>query len=286
MRHSEHIYTSRDGLKLFYREYGENNPGVPVLCLPGITRNSRDFEDIAEHLADRYRVLAMDFRGRGFSEHDPNWQNYHPQTYADDVVRLLDNVDAKRVLLLGTSLGGLVSTIIAAQQNERIAGVILNDIGPEIGAAGLARIKAYIGRVPPVESWDEAAAQARELYENAWPGLSDEMWMRIAKRGYCEDDKGVPRLDIDPAIGEAARTVATGLLDPWNIFDGLAKLPLLVIQGALSDILTDEIVQRMQDRKPDMQLLKLADRGHPALLDEPDCLQAIDSFVGGINAST
>ena len=286
MHHSEHTYTSDDGLKLFYREYGKGNAGIPVLCLPGITRNSRDFEDIAKHLADHYHVLAVDFRGRGFSEHDPNWRNYHPQTYANDVVRLLDIVDFDRVLLLGTSLGGLVSTILAAQQGERIVGVILNDIGPEIGEAGLTRIKAYIGKIPPVENWRQAAAQAHEIYEHAWPGLSDEKWMHIAKCGYREDERGVPRLDIDPAIGDAARTVGAGLLDPWEMFDGLANIPLLVIQGELSDILTDDIVRRMLDKKPDMQHLKLANRGHPALLDEPDCLRAIDSFIGDINAST
>ncbi len=286
MRHSEHTYTSHDGLKLFYREYGHEKAGIPILCLPGITRNSRDFEDIAEHLADRHRVLAVDFRGRGFSEHDQNWRNYHPRTYADDVVQLLDTLNINRLLLLGTSLGGLVSMILAAELDGRIAGLILNDIGPEIGEAGLTRIKAYIGRIPPVDNWAQAAAQAQEIYELAWPGLSDEMWLRIAKRGYREDEQGVPRLDIDPAIGDAARTVATGLLDPWKLFVGLTKIPLLVIQGALSDILTDDIVRRMRDRKPDLHHLKLDDRGHPALLDEPDCLRAIDRFVGGFDAST
>lgn len=278
-------YKSHDGLDLFYRSYGDQNSSIPILCLPGITRNSRDFEDIAEHLASSHRVVTVDFRGRGLSDRDANWRNYHPQTYVDDVVRFLDHLDLKQVILLGTSLGGLVSTIVSAQHGDRVAGVILNDIGPEIGAAGLERIKSYIGKMPAVGNWNEATAQAKEIYGHAWPGLSDDMWLRIARRGYRENESGVPELDIDPAIGDAARTVGTGLIDPWKMFDGLAKLPLLVIQGATSDILTDDIVGAMKARKPDLQHLKVANRGHPALLDEPECLKAIDSFVGEINAS-
>ncbi len=281
--HREHTYMSRDGLTLFYREHGESNGGVPIICLPGITRNSRDFEDIASHLAAQYRVLALDLRGRGFSEHDSNWRNYHPQTYVDDVITLLDYQQLERVVLLGTSLGGLVSTVLTKQHGERVLGVILNDIGPEVGSAGLERIKTYIGRVPPVRSWDEAVAQAREIYGHALPGVSDEKWMRLVKRGYREDERGVPQLDMDPAIGDAARKVGAELDDPWVLFSGLDDKPLLVIQGELSDILTDDIVLRMRARKPDLQHVKVANRGHPPLLDEPECVAAIDSFIRDAN---
>lgn len=282
--HKTHFYESNDGLTLFYREYGDDEKRLPIICLPGITRNSRDFEDIASHLARENRVLALDFRGRGYSDYDPDWRNYHPQTYVDDVVTLLNAQNIDRVLLLGTSLGGLVSTIMAKQHIDRVAGVILNDIGPEIGAAGLERIKTYIGRVAPVESWEQAVSQAREIYGHALPGLSDDVWRRLVKRGYREDDNGVPRLDMDPAIGDAARKVGAELDDPWVLFAGLARIPLLVIQGALSDILTDDIVEQMLARKPDLQHLKVADRGHPPLLDEPECVQAIDAFIGKANA--
>ncbi|MDX1518090.1 MAG: alpha/beta hydrolase [Woeseiaceae bacterium] len=282
--HREHTYMSRDGLTLFYREYGESEGGVPVVCLPGITRNSRDFEDIAAHLAQHHRVLAPDLRGRGFSEHDSNWRNYHPQTYVDDVMSLLDHRKIDRVILLGTSLGGLVSTVLTKQHGERVVAVILNDIGPEVGAAGLERIKTYIGRMPPVASWDEAVAQARDIYGHAMPGLSNEEWRRLVRRGYREDEHGVPRLDMDPAIGDAARKVGAELEDPWVLFSGLDEKPLLVIQGELSDILTDDIVERMRARKPDLEHVKVANRGHPPLLDEPECIAAIDSFIRDANA--
>lgn len=281
--HREHTYLSRDGLTLFYREYGESNDGLPVVCLPGITRNSRDFEHIAAHLGMQYRVLAVDLRGRGFSEHDPNWRNYHPQTYVDDVLTLLDHLQLDRVILLGTSLGGLVSTVLTHQHGDRVAAVVLNDIGPQVGAAGLERIKTYIGRMPPVASWDEAVAQAREIYGHQLPGISDEKWMRLVKRGYREDEDGVPRLDMDPAIGDAARKVGAELEDPWVLFSGFDGKPLLVIQGALSDILTDDIVLRMRARKPDLEHVKVPDRGHPPLLDEPECIAAIDAFVRSAN---
>ena len=281
--HRENTYMSRDGLTLFYREYGASNGGVPIVCLPGITRNSRDFEDIASHLATHYRVLAVDLRGRGFSEHDPDWRNYHPQTYVDDVITLLEHLQLDRVILLGTSLGGLVSTVLTKQHPDRVAAVILNDIGPEIGSAGLERIKTYIGRMPPVQSWDEALAQAREIYGHTLPGVSDEKWQRLVRRGYREDDNGVPRLDMDPAIGEAARKVGAELDDPWVLFAGFDNKSLLVIQGALSDILTDDIVLRMRARKPDLQHVRVPNRGHTPLLDEPECIAAIDSFIRDAN---
>lgn len=281
--HREHTYMSRDGLTLFYREYGESNGGIPVICLPGITRNSRDFEDIASHLGTQYRVFAADLRGRGFSEHDPNWRNYHPQTYVDDVVTLLDHRQLQRVILLGTSLGGLVSTMLTKQHGDRVVAAILNDIGPEVGSAGLERIKTYIGRVPPVASWAEAVAQAREIYGHALPGVSDEKWMRLVRRGYREDVDGVPRLDMDPAIGDAARKVGAALADPWVLFSGFDDKPLLVIQGAMSDILTDDIVERMRAQKPDLLHVKVPKRGHPPLLDEPECMTAIDTFIRDAN---
>lgn len=281
--HTEHRYSSGDGLTLFYRDYGAANPGLPIVCLPGITRNSRDFEDIAAHLSSSYRVLATDFRGRGFSDYDPKWQNYHPLTYVNDVVALLDHAQLDKVILLGTSLGGLVSTILASQHSARVAAAIINDIGPEIAAAGLERIKSYIGRAPAVRNWDDAVVQARETYGHAMPGLSESEWQRLVRRGYREDKFGVPRLDMDPMVGVAARKIGAGLDDPWELFNGFANKPLLLIQGALSDILTDDIVDRMRARKPDMQHIKVANRGHPPLLDEPECIDAIDTFLRSVN---
>ncbi|MGB5579188.1 MAG: alpha/beta hydrolase [Woeseia sp.] len=276
-------YESDDGLRLFYRYLGSEHTSLPVICLPGITRNSRDFEDIAEHLADRYPVICPDFRGRGFSDRDPNWQNYQPLTYVKDVQRLLDELSIERAAFIGTSLGGIVATALAHAADARVAGVVLNDIGPEIGAKGLERIKTYIGRVPPVRTWDEAIQQAQTLYGDAWPGLSAEQWQRVVRRSYRADEHGVPVLDMDPKIGEAARKVTTSLADPWQIFAALHDKPTLVLHGAMSDILTDEIVAKMQQRKPDLMHVLVRNRGHVPLLDEPECIATIDAFLAGLN---
>ena len=188
-----HFYQSTDGLNLFYRDFGGQNDGTPVICLPGLTRNSRDFEDLANSLSNRRRVLTLDFRGRGFSDHDPTWQNYHPGTYVDDVWTLLDSLDIHKVIVVGTSLGGLCAMLMATQHRERIAGVVMNDIGPEIGPDGLARIQEYTGRMPPVASWEEAAVQAKEIYGQWLPDLSDKAFEQLARRGYRENEDGVPQ---------------------------------------------------------------------------------------------
>lgn len=278
-RYSEHRFSSDDGLTLYYRHYGASKRSLPVICLPGISRNSRDFEPLAEHLSTRYPVLTPDFRGRGFSERDPNWRNYRPLTYVNDMRSLLRQVGIERAAFIGTSLGGIVSTALAAEQPALAAGVVLNDIGPEIGSAGLERIKGYLGLAEPVIDWAGAVAQARSTYGNAWPGLTDEDWAQLVRRSYRENSEGVPELDMDPMIGEAARAVGTGLDDPWRLFDALQNIPTLVLQGALSDILTDDIVVCMKQHKPDLQHIVVPDRGHVPLLDEAVSLTAIDHFL-------
>lgn len=276
------FYESNDGLSLFYRDFATERPGTPVLCLPGLTRNSRDFEDLARHLGATRRVLTPDLRGRGFSQHDPEWRNYHPGTYVSDVFTLLDHAGVERVIVIGTSLGGLIAMGMAVRDRARLAGVVLNDIGPEIAPAGLARISAYAGRLPPVRSWSDAEAQTRNTYGEWWPGLSDEQWKRMARRAYREGEDGVPRLDMDLAIGRAVREIGPQGGDPWQAFDALQGTPTLVLRGERSDILSEEILHRMRQRKPDLATITVAHRGHVPLLDEPECVAAIDSFVAGL----
>lgn len=273
------FYDSEDGLELACRVSGDGHGGTPVICLPGITRNSRDFEDLAPRLASRRPVYCPDLRGRGHSAHDPDWRNYRPQTYVGDVRRLLEVFGIPRATFVGTSLGGLVSMLLALEAPQSVAGIVLNDIGPIINPAGLERIKSYIGRMPPVADWPAAAAQARELYGPTLPELDDDDWLRLARRGYREDGAGRPVLDFDPMIGEAARKVGAGLDDPWALFDKIRDIPLLLVQGELSDILTDDIVAGMRERKPDLEHVVAANRGHVPLLDEGDVLPALERFV-------
>lgn len=273
------FFESQDGLKLYYRDFGADNAGTPVICLPGLTRNSRDFEDLANHLSDRRRVITCDFRGRGYSEYDENWENYHPLTYVQDTWTLLDHLGIEKIIVVGTSLGGLCATVMAKTQGERVAGVVMNDIGPEINPAGIERIQAYTGRVEPVGSWEEAIAQSQEIYGHWLPGLSDEQWAALARRGYRENENGVPRLDMDANIGEAVRKIGAQKGDPWALFDSLTDKPVTLLWGVMSDILTKDIIDKMTARKPDLNVVAVPNRGHVPLLDEPECIAAIDAFL-------
>lgn len=276
-------WESADGLKLFYRDYAPSaGGGVPVLCLPGLTRNSRDFNELAEHLAGHRRVICPDLRGRGHSQHDPEWRNYQPLTYVDDTWRLLDTLGLEHVVVIGTSLGGLMAMIMAAQQPQRVTGVVLNDVGPEIAPEGLARIRAYTGKLPAVRSWEDAVAQVRQIYGAALPGLDDARWLAYAHQGFRENAEGIPQLDYDPAIGRAIEEVSGEPPDPWPLFRALT-MPTLALRGEFSDILAPATLERMQQEKPGLQAVIVANRGHVPLLDEPESLAAIDDFLASLD---
>lgn len=275
-------YESTDGLRLFYRDYAPEQPGAAVLCLPGLTRNSRDFDDLARYLSTTRRVLTPDLRGRGHSDHDPEWRNYNPAIYSGDVWTLLDSLGIGSVIVIGTSLGGIIAMVMAMQNPMRIRGVIMNDVGPEVAPEGLERIRKYTGLLPPVRSWEEAVAQTRDIY-GAWlPGLTDDDWRKMARRAYREGKDGVPQLDIDPNIGRAIREAGAPGGDLWGAFDALRGIPTLVLRGELSDILSANTLQRMQERNPDLVAITVSKRGHVPLLNEPECIAAIDRFIGGL----
>ena len=276
----DRYFTSADGLRLYYRDYAPAEPGrVPVLCLPGLTRNCRDFETIAPRIRQTRRVLCADLRGRGLSQHDPEWRNYHPGTYVGDIARLLSDAGVPRVIILGTSLGGILAMLVAATAPQLLAGAILNDVGPEVAAEGLKRISTYVGKSAPVTSWAEAAAQAKVTYGLAWPDATDDDWMRFARRSYTEVD-GVPRLAMDPMIGEAVRAAPAGAApDLWPVFGALKPVPVLALRGEISDVLSAETFERMGREKPDLVRVTVAGRGHPPMLDEPDSVAAIDRFL-------
>ena len=276
-------YASADGLRLYYRDYPADSAGrLPVLCMPGLTRNCRDFESTALRLQRTRRVLTPDLRGRGRSQPDPNWRNYHPGTYLADLTLLLADAGAPRVVLLGTSLGGILSMLMAATAPHVPAAVILNDIGPEVDPAGAQRISSYVGRHAPVRDWAGAAAQMRAMYQVAMPDAEESDWMAFARRSYTEVD-GVPQLDVDPGIGEDVRAAPAGAPpDLWPVYASLRPLPALAIRGELSDVLSQATFDRMAREKPDLRRVTVARRGHPPLLDEPECIAAIDAFLAAV----
>jgi len=273
-------FTAADGLRLYYRDYAGPSDSVPALCLPGLTRNSRDFAALAEWLSGERRVICPEFRGRGNSAYDPDWKNYHPAQYATDTWGLLDELAMDRVVLIGTSLGGWMAMLMNYQQAGRITAAVMNDIGPEANAGGIARVTAGAGRLEKVSTFNDAIAQVKIFYEIAFPDWHDEQWRSYTKTTYRQTDDGGFDLNFDRNIGHAAREGVSGLtVDPWDLFDSLQDVPTLVIQGELSDILTGDIILKMQHRKPDLQVAGVSNRGHAPLLDEKEAVDAIAFFL-------
>ncbi len=278
--YTENFWVSTDGLKLFGRVYpGPQACARTVLCLHGLTRNSRDFEDLAPHLQLRYRVIVPDVRGRGLSARDPNPQNYQPAIYLQDVLALIDRVDAKRVAIIGTSMGGLLAMMMAVGFRDRVAALVLNDMGPEVDPKGLERIKGYAGRLPAPKNWDEAIAQTQSLFSNAWPNLSPARWAALTRRAYRTDETGALQIDADPMIGEMLRAAPAATADLWPLWKALRGMPMLAIRGAQSDILSAATFAKMKAENPELLQFEVARRGHAPLLDEPGCLAAIDALL-------
>lgn len=273
------FYTAAAGLQLFYRDWPGNADALPLLCMHGLTRNSSDFTELAEHVSPRHRIIAPDVRGRGRSARDPDWNNYYPAFYTGDMWRLLDELQIERALLVGTSMGGIMAMVMAVQQPQRVAGIVLNDIGPSIDPAGLARIAAYAGVAQPLRDWEDAEAQMRERYGVALPGMSDEFWQRYTRRSFRMGADGVLAPDYDPDIakrfGDDSGDAEQKL---WELF-ALIRQPLLVLRGERSDILAATTVARMAQQRPDLRSVEVRNRGHVPLLDEPEVLGAIDQLL-------
>jgi len=285
MRAAEYWCDGEDGLRLFSRIYAAPSAGAPaLLCLHGLMRNGRDFGDLAAHLAQRYRVIVPDMRGRGLSARDPNPNNYQIPVYLRDLRTILAGLGAVRVHIIGTSMGGLMAMVLAATQPALVGGIILNDVGPEVDPAGLERIRGYAGKGAPVRNWAEAIAQARATYGVAWPGLSDQRWGEIVRLSYRENAQGALEVDADPRISEPLRDTRAAAPDLWALWGSLARLPMLAIRGAHSDILSAATLARMQREKPGLRALTVANRGHAPLLDEPECVAAIDEFLAALPA--
>ena len=281
--YEERYYRSEDNLRLFFRDYPGPGHRTPVLCLPGLTRNCRDFESLATRLAAERRVLCPDLRGRGESQYDAEWRNYNPARYAADTWHLLEELEVERVAIVGTSLGGWLSMLLSYQQPGRISAVVMNDIGPEANPAGIARVVAGAGRLDRVGTFDEAVAEARHNYEIAFPDWTEEQWRSYAAVTYRRTADGDYDLNFDRNIGHASRQGVSGLdIDPWELYDSIRRVPTLLIHGALSDILTEDIIRKMREAKPDLEVARVPNRGHAPLLDEKEAVDAISRFLGTV----
>jgi len=284
-RCEDRFFTVDDGLRLHYHDYPGDAGKPPLLCLPGLTRNARDFEDFAERYSPRFRVLAIDFRGRGASDYDPVPDRYIPPTYAQDVIDLLDQLAIPGAIFVGTSLGGLVTMLMAIMAPQRITAAILNDIGPEITDAGLDRIKSYVGQGQRFRSWDEAAATIAAYNARAFDNYTHADWVRMAERN-CREDNGAIVFDYDAAITLPFNAApANPQFDMWPLFMALAQKPLLVVRGAKSDLLSAEALDRMHAAAPAMESVVVPGVGHAPDLSEPEAVAAIDMFLGELEAT-
>ena len=266
-------FTITDGLNLHYTDEGS---GPVVLCLAGLTRNSGDFSFVLPFLKD-YRVICMDYRGRGQSDHPSDICTYTIAQEGADAIALLDHLGVKRATILGTSRGGLIAMLLAATHPERLNGLILNDIGPEIAPGGLDRIKEYIGLRPAFRSYDEAADGLLAQNASRFPGVPRDRWRLHAELIWAETPGEPLALRYDARLRDAviAQGDAGPAPDLWPLWEAAAKLPLTVLHGENSDLLNTDILARMQARAPDMQAVTVPDRGHVPFLDEVEALDGI-----------
>jgi len=291
MSFTDFFWTSHEGLPLHARDYapaGEIQK-LPVICIHGLTRNARDFEELAPRIAatDR-RVLAVDVRGRGLSAHDPNPMNYHPGTYAADIVSLLQAAGIEKAVFVGTSMGGLITMVLASIMPQAIAAAVLNDVGPELSPVGLARIAGYTGMDSRFETWADAVAYAKAINQAAFPAYGAEDWDVFARRLFDEKDGGFVLAydpDISAPIRAAAKTQAEGgqaLAPPdmYPLFRALAKdRPLLLVRGGISDLIDPAIAERMRAAAPEMAYAEVPGVGHAPMLTEPGAWAAIENLL-------
>jgi pimeloyl-ACP methyl ester carboxylesterase len=286
--YAERRWTSPDGLTLYARDYApaDGPAKLPLIAIHGLTRNSADFAVIAPLIAQSgRRVLAVDVRGRGLSDRAPDPMTYTPDVYARDVVALMEQLGIEKAVFLGTSMGGIITMALTAIKPKVIAAAVINDVGPELAAEGLARIAVYAGQPIEIATWDDAAAYARRINETAFPHYTDADWSAFARRIFREGTEGAPVLNYDPDISAPVKAGGAKALIPnlWPYFRALGrKKPTLLVRGGISDLLSPAIAQKMRKAAPAMAYAEVPAIGHAPMLDEPEARAAIFEFLAGV----
>ncbi|HEX7782554.1 MAG TPA: alpha/beta hydrolase [Sphingobium sp.] len=286
--YNDGYWWSPDGLRLHYRDYPGQEDGRPaLLCLPGLTRNARDFEPLAEKLAGRWRMICPDLRGRAESAYAKDPMTYVPLTYLHDLERLLTDLALTRFVIVGTSLGGIIAMIMASTRPDRIAGAVINDVGPKIEEAGLARIRGYVGSGSTHPTWVHAARSVAENNADVFPGYRLDQWLAMAKRLYRLNSSGRVVLDYDMRIAEPLRVPGgeTGV-DLWPTLAGFRNVPTLIVRGGLSDLFSAATAERMrEDIGGDTEIVTVPRVGHAPLLNEPEALAGIERLLERVSAN-
>lgn len=277
---AERHYTAQDGLRLYFRDYGSPlSERTPILCLPGLARNSKDFATLATRLSTERRVICPDLRGRGRSSYDPQWQNYAGTTYVSDLMHLLTLTNCHRVVIIGTSMGGLMAMALSVFVPSTIAAVVLNDVGPEVPDVASNRILHAIGNPPTHADWPAVTS----YIQNIWPNVSrdsDEAWLQLAKDTYVEGEDGRIRPDWDPNIVRPLTEKTDEVPDLWQLYRALSAIPVLALRAERSDVLTPEIFARMKQEIPGLHQALVPATGHCPTLNEPVSREALDVFLG------
>ncbi|MFA9219483.1 MAG: alpha/beta fold hydrolase [Sphingomonadaceae bacterium] len=281
----ERTWRSHDGLRLVARDYAAaaGPARCPIICIHGLTRNSADFEDVAPWLAAQgRRVLALDIRGRGRSDYDPDISHYNPPVYARDVAQLLSDLGIARAIFIGTSMGGIITMTLALRHRHLIAAAVLNDVGPAISQRGLQRIAGYVGKGAPLHTWQDAAAACKAINAVAFPHYTDDDWLRWARRCFAEDGNGNISAQYDPGIAEAlkqGKIKTSSLIARWAFRRLARKVPTMLLHGGLSDLIEAEQVAAMRADAPEMKIVEVPNIGHAPMLNEAVSLQALSAFL-------
>lgn len=283
-RYEDRFWSSRDGLKLHYRDYAGPVERPPVICMHGLTRNARDFAELAERLSPDWRVLCLEMRGRGESEYAREAVTYNPLQYVQDVTALLDELGIDRFVAVGTSLGGLMTMLLSLQSPERIAAAVINDVGPYLEPAGIERIKSYVGQGRSFPTWVHAARGLEEMHSAAYPGRDLPFWIAAAKRVMTLSSNARIVFDYDMKIAEPFVQLDpdAAQADMWPALEALAGRPILIVRGALSDLLGPATLDGMLQRLPAAEAITIADVGHAPTLCEPEAFAAIDRLLARV----
>ncbi|MSO66111.1 MAG: alpha/beta hydrolase [Alphaproteobacteria bacterium] len=278
----EFWHRTRDGIDLYYREYGgKPRKKVPVLCLTGLTRNSKDFHRLAVRLAADRRVLCLDYRGCGRSGYDLDYMHYLVDVDTQDVIGFLDKLKIRRTAMIGTSRGGLVIMTLALTRTDLIAAAVLNDVGPEVKEGGRGKVGRYFGLDYSYPNWKAATAAYADYSRKVAPDLTDEEWQERAGMTFVETGDGRVHFDFDPAMAKAYRE-RKNAPHSWDKFSALRDKPVLSIRGGTSGILAPDTVEKMRATKPDLMTVTVPNRGHTPFLDEPTAVVAIEAFLAGL----
>ena len=279
------FYTSTDGLKLHIRDWGTPSSALPVVCLPGLTRNHIDFETVAERLSATRRVIAFDYRGRGLSDHDPDHTHYDLLVENADILTGLTSLNITQAIIIGTSRGGLHSMLFTLTRPTLMRGLVLNDIGPVIENEGLKRIRSYVGKVGRPTSWGDAVAIAKKVMSAHFTSLTENDWLAYAKGTFCETASGKFELSYDAALMKGLEALDLDKPFPtlWPQFDALKTIPVLTIRGEHSDLLSEATLGEMAQRHPRFSSLTVPGQGHAPLLRDEATLRRIEQFINEID---